>query len=100
MRKGFESAFDDFVMERIGAEIALLREKNETYQTALNEHSELINAVRNNEIEDYRKAFERLAELSTLIRDLESRRLFYAGMAAQRKMDDAISSFGLDETTE
>jgi len=100
MKKGFDAAFDDLMLERMGAEIARLRERNERYKLALNEHSELINAAQRKEIDDYKKAFERLAELSTLIRDLENRCLFYAGMATHKKMDDAISSFGIDEITE
>ena len=95
MKKGFDAAFDDLMLERMGAEIACLREKNEAYRSALNEHSELINAAQRKEISDYKKAFERLAELGTYIRDLENRCLFYAGMVTYKKMDDAISSHKL-----
>jgi len=101
MKKGFDTAFDDFLAERMGDEIARLRDKNENYKSALSEYSELINTANNKEIADYKRAFERLAELSVYIRDLESIFLFRAGMATQKMMDDAVSSFDMmDRFTE
>jgi len=91
MTKGFDNAFDDFLMERIGDEISRLREKNERYRSAAIEYSELVGKAERGGIDDYKQAFDRLNELSIYIRDLESRYLFYAGMAARKRMDDTIS---------
>jgi len=97
MQKHFDNAFDDFLTERMGEDIARLKEKNGRYKAALDEHSELIRMAQNKGIDDYRQAFNRLAELGEYIRDLECHYLFYAGMAAYKKMGDAVSSFDLAE---
>lgn len=93
MEKDFNNVFDDFVMERMGEDIARLREKNERYRNALTEYSELVQKGKNGAINDYRQEFNRLAELVEYIRDLENRYLYYAGMAVHKKMDDVICSF-------
>ena len=93
MNESFDSAFYDFLNEQMGKEVARLREKNERYASALHEYSELIQKADNNEVDDCQQAFVRLAELSAYIRDMESGYLFYAGMAARKRMDDAILSF-------
>lgn len=97
MEKGFNNAFDDFLMERMGDEIALLREKNEKYRAAKSEYVALLGKAERGGIDDYQEAFVRLADLSAYILDLESRYLFYAGLATHKRMDDAVSSLALPE---
>lgn len=97
MMKNFDKIFDDFVMERMGEDAALLKTKNEKYRTALSEYSELMQKSRNGGVDDYKQAFERLAELSEYIRDLENHYFYYAGMMTCKKIDGAISDFTFPE---
>jgi len=97
MSEDFNSAFDDFLNERMGEAAVSLRKKNERYDAALSEYSELVQRAKNNEITDFKQAFNRQAELIEYIRDTESRYLFYTGMAMHKRMDDAVSSFAQPE---
>lgn len=97
MSKDFNNAFDNFLNERMGEAAFNLREKNERYDAALTEYSELVQKAEKNETTDYKQAFERLAELGEYIRDIESRFYFYTGLAIHKRMDDAAESFTLPE---
>ena len=91
MNTSFANGFADFLEERLGDALFVLREKNEEYRDLSGEYATLLKSQFQT-IDEYKLALSQITDIVRKLGDIEKRYLFLAGMREHAGIEDALSS--------